>query len=177
MVGAYVRMRQQQKRDEVTKKAFTHTTARTLLGVLRISQALARLRFAENVITEDVDEALRLVEVSKASLYNDGRQRGDQTPSSKIYNLIRTIKDSGALDVGDGELDLRRVRERVLAMGFTADQFEEAVDEYALLDVSIRYDLFGRRINANVAEQVWQTAAEGTRLVFIEAENDDMDYE
>ncbi|TID27483.1 putative dna replication licensing factor cdc47 [Venturia nashicola] len=160
MVGAYVRMRQQQKRDESTKRAFTHTSPRTLLGVLRISQALARLRFADAVITEDVDEALRLVEVSKASLYTDERGRGDQTPSSKIYHLVRGMKDSGAAAVGDGsgELDLRRVRERVLAKGFTADQFEEAIDEYSLLDV-------------------WQTAAEGSRLVFIEAEGDeDMDF-
>lgn len=143
MVGAYVRMRQQQKRDESTKRAFTHTSPRTLLGVLRISQALARLRFADAVITEDVDEALRLVEVSKASLYTDERGRGDQTPSSKIYHLVRGMKDSGAAAVGDGsgELDLRRVRERVLAKGFTADQFEEAVDEYSLLDVSFTHSL------------------------------------
>jgi DNA replication licensing factor MCM7 len=138
MVGAYVRMRQQQKKDEGSKRAFTHTSPRTLLGVLRISQALARLRFAESVIKEDVDEALRLVEVSKASLYTDERGRGDQTPSSKIYHLIRAMKESGAaaVDDGSGELDLRRVKERVLAKGFTADQFEETVDEYALLDVS-----------------------------------------
>ncbi|KAL9085510.1 MAG: hypothetical protein Q9165_007555 [Trypethelium subeluteriae] len=138
-VGAYVRMRQQQKRDEGGKKQFTHTSPRTLLGILRLSQALARLRFAEEVITEDVDEALRLVEVSKASLYESGRERGDQTSSSKIYNLVRGMRASGAAAVGDGsngELDLRRVRERVLAKGFTVDQFEQAVDEYALLDVS-----------------------------------------
>lgn len=139
MIGSYVRMRQQHKRDEHAKKTFTHTSPRTLLGTLRLSQALARLRFADEVITEDVDEALRLVEVSKASLYTDERGRGDQTPQSKIYSLIRAMKDSGAAAVGDGsrgELDLRRVRERVLAKGFTADQFEEALDMYADLDVS-----------------------------------------
>lgn len=159
MVGAYVRMRQQQKRDEGSKKAFTHTSPRTLLGVVRLAQALARLRFSEEVITEDVDEALRITEVSKASLYADERGRDDHTPSSKIYHLIRGMAASGAAAVGDGsrgELDLRRVRERVLAKGFTADQFEQAIDEYALLDV-------------------WQTAAEGTRLVFIEAGNEDQD--
>lgn len=159
MVGAYVRMRQQQKRDEGSKKAFTHTSPRTLLGVVRLAQALARLRFSEEVITEDVDEALRITEVSKASLYAEERGRDDHTPSSKIYHLIRSMAASGAAAVGDGsrgELDLRRVRERVLAKGFTADQFEQAIDEYALLDV-------------------WQTAAEGTRLVFIEAGNEDQD--
>jgi DNA replication licensing factor MCM7 len=141
MVGAYVRMRQQQKRDEGSKKAFTHTSPRTLLGVLRLAQALARLRFAEEVISEDVDEALRLTEVSKASLYADDNRRDDYTPSSKIYHLIKSMEASGAAAVGDGtrgEMDLRRVRERVLAKGFTADQFEQAIDEYAMLDVSIQ---------------------------------------
>ncbi|KAH5414991.1 DNA replication licensing factor MCM7 [Parastagonospora nodorum] len=159
MVGAYVRMRQQQKRDEGSKKAFTHTSPRTLLGVLRLAQALARLRFADEVISEDVDEALRLTEVSKASLYADDNRRDDYTPSSKIYHLIKSMEASGAAAVGDGtrgEMDLRRVRERVLAKGFTADQFEQAIDEYAMLDV-------------------WQTTGEGSRLVFIEAGDEDMD--
>ena len=140
MVGAYVRMRQAQKRDEGGKKQFTHTSPRTLLGVLRLSQALARLRFAAEVVSDDVDEALRLIEVSKASLYNESRAGGDQSVSSKIYNLVRAMKDSGAAAVGDGsrgELSLKRVRERVLAKGFTDDQLSHAIDEYCLLDVSL----------------------------------------
>ena len=139
LVGAYVRMRQQQKRDEGGKKNFTHTSPRTLLGVLRLSQALARLRFSAEVVTDDVDEALRLVEVSKASLYNESRQGGDQSPSSKIYNLIRGMKESGAAaaEGGQGELSLRKVRERIIAKGFTEDQFNAALDEYAQLDVSL----------------------------------------
>ena len=140
MVGAYVRLRQQQKRDEGGKKHFTHTSARTLLGILRLSQALARLRFSSQVVTDDVDEALRLVEVSKASLYDDGRGKADQSPSSKIYNLVRAMKESGAAAVGDGsssgELSIKKVRERIIAKGFTEDQFSQALDEYAMLDVS-----------------------------------------
>lgn len=139
LVGAYVRLRQQQKRDEAGKKTFTYTSPRTLLGILRLSQALARLRFADEVITDDVDEALRLVEVSKASLYDDNKdRRGDQSASTKIFNLIRGMRESGAAATGEGrgELDMRRVRERVLAKGFTAQQLEAAVDEYASIDVS-----------------------------------------
>lgn len=139
LVGAYVRLRQQQKRDEAGKKTFTHTSPRTLLGILRLSQALARLRFSNEVITDDVDEALRLVEVSKASLYEDNRdRRGDQSPSTKIFNLVRGMRDSGAAATGEGsgELDMRRVRERVLAKGFTVQQLEACLDEYAELDVS-----------------------------------------
>ncbi len=140
MVGSYVRMRQQQKRDEGGKKHFTHTSPRTLLGIVRLSQALARLRFSSQVSTDDVDEALRLVEVSKASLYNDNRGAADQSPSSKIYNLVRAMKDSGAAAVGDGsrgELSIKKVRERIIAKGFTEDQFSQALDEYALLDVRL----------------------------------------
>ena len=139
MVGAYVRMRQQQKRDEGGKKHFSHTSPRTLLSVLRLSQALARLRFSDEVVTDDVDEALRLIEVSKASLYNDQRGQGDQTPSTKIYNLIRGMRDSGAAAVGEGsrgELSMSRIVTLVTAKGFTRDQLTHAIDEYALLDVS-----------------------------------------
>ena len=146
LVGAYVRLRQQQKRDEAGKKTFTHTSPRTLLGILRLSQALARLRFANEVISDDVDEALRLIEVSKASLYEDNRdRRGDQSPSTKIFNLIRGMRDSGAAATGEGqgELDMRRVRERVLAKGFTAQQLEACLDEYAQLDVSLFFPCDG----------------------------------
>ncbi|GAA5230667.1 hypothetical protein GCM10025794_30720 [Massilia kyonggiensis] len=133
-------MRKQQKSDEASKKQFSHVTPRTLLGVVRLSQALARLRFSEEVIREDVDEALRLIEVSKASLANDGHSGIDQSPSSKIYNLIRGMRESGAAAVGDGEegeLSMRRIRERVLAKGFTEDQLTMAIDEYEELNVRV----------------------------------------
>jgi DNA replication licensing factor MCM7 len=139
MVGAYVRMRQAGKRDEGSKKQFAHASPRTLLGVVRLSQALARLRFSNMVAIDDVDEALRLVEVSKSSLYSEQGKSGDQSPSSKIYNLIRSMRDSGAAAVGDGsrgELSVKKVRERIVAKGFTEDQFTQALMEYALLDVS-----------------------------------------
>ncbi|KAI9728497.1 MAG: Mcm2-7 hexameric complex component [Chrysothrix sp. TS-e1954] len=157
LVGAYVRMRQDQKRAEAQSKQFAHTSPRTLLGVVRLAQALARVRFSDTVVVEDVDEALRLIEVSKATLYESSRGQGDQTPSSKIYHLIKGMSASGAAAVGagtSGELSMSRVRDRVLAKGFTLEQFEQAIDEYALLDV-------------------WQTANEGTRLVFVEAGEED----
>ncbi|KAK5306561.1 DNA replication licensing factor MCM7 [Exophiala xenobiotica] len=161
MVGAYVRMRQQQKRDEGSKKQFTHTSPRTLLGVLRLSQALARLRFSNEVVNEDVDEALRLTEASKASLYHDQRAQGDQTVSSRVYDLIRGMRESGAASVGRGargELNMRRVTELILAKGFTQDQLTKTVEEYELLDV-------------------WQLANNGSRLVWIEAGDSDEDDE
>ncbi|KAK2750186.1 Mcm2-7 hexameric complex component [Myotisia sp. PD_48] len=160
MVGAYVRMRRQQKIDEANKKQFAYVTPRTLLGILRLSQALARLRFSEQVVSEDVDEALRLIEVSKSSLYHDANAGSDQTPISKIYHLICAMRESGAAAIGDGDegtLSMKQIRERVVAKGFTDDQLTETVDEYAELNV-------------------WQVGGNGTRLVFIDAGDDtDMD--
>jgi DNA replication licensing factor MCM7 len=157
-----VRLRQQQKRDEASSKTFTHTSPRTLLGILRLSQALARLRFADHVITDDVDEALRLVEVSKASLYDDNRdRRADQSPSTKIFNLIRGMRESGAAATGEGrgEMDLRRVRERVLAKGFTVTQLEECLEEYASIDVSLA--LFFHLFSLLVCENFGELFADG----------------
>lgn len=140
MVGAYVRLRKDSKREDSTKKQFSHVSPRTLLGIVRLSQALARLRFSDVVAAEDVDEALRLTEVSKASLSNDPNAGVDQSPTSKIYALIRGMWESGAAAVGDdeeGALSMKRIRERVLAKGFTEDQLTIAIDEYANVDVSL----------------------------------------
>lgn len=46
----------------------TFTSARNLLAVLRLATALTRLRLADEVEGEDVKEAIRLLEMSKASL-------------------------------------------------------------------------------------------------------------
>lgn len=153
MVGSYVRMRQEHKRDEAQKKQFSHTSPRTLLGVLRLSQALARLRLSEQVIADDVDEALRLTAVSKASLYNDSQSGSDQTPTSKIYNLILAMEESGAAAVGDGsnELSMKKVRERVLAKGFTDDQLNQAIEDYSEAYVSI----FRKKTSIKVANVLY----------------------
>jgi len=166
MVGAYVKLRQSHARSlkaasqtggarGATQQAeFTHTSPRTLLGVLRIAQALARLRFADSVIAEDVDEALRLLDASKASLGGvDGRSGAgsDRSVATRIYNLVCGMRDSGVARVDEDEedseedsgredggsvLDLRKVKERVMARGFTNEQWDEALREYAELDVS-----------------------------------------
>jgi DNA replication licensing factor MCM7 len=50
------------------------------------------------------------------------------------------MRESGAAAVGDGEegeLSMRRIRERVLAKGFTDDQLTMAIDEYEELNVRV----------------------------------------
>lgn len=151
MIKTYVRMREGQRRAEKRGKQFSHTTPRTLLGVVRLAQALARLRFTNEVSQDDVDEALRLIEASKESLDADlfAAAAGRRAPnaSSKIYNLVKGLADSGVCrpdEDGDDddndlgvELSMRKVKERVIAKGFTEDQWLAALDEYTNLDVSL----------------------------------------
>ncbi|EHK40898.1 uncharacterized protein TrAtP1_004275 [Trichoderma atroviride] len=162
MIKTYVRLRDQQQRAEKKGKQFTHTTPRTLLGVVRLAQALARLRFSNQVTQDDVDEALRLIEASKDSLNTEanGPRRG-LNASSRIYNLVKALADSGACRPDDAdeddelgvELSMRKVKERVIAKGFTEDQWLNALEEYTTLDV-------------------WQTAGGGSRLVFVTADDE-----
>jgi DNA replication licensing factor MCM7 len=155
MVKTYVRLRGSQRRNEkrMQHNNFGHTTPRTLLGVVRLAQALARLRFSNTVTQEDVDEALRLVEASKESLAADERSAGGRralNASSRIYNLVKGLADSGACRADDVDADeeeeeeglgvemsLRKVKERVIAKGFTENQWLGALEEYTELDVSV----------------------------------------
>ena len=62
-------------------------SARTLLAILRLATALARLRIEDRVQKEDVNEAIRLMEMSKDSL-TLGQEDGSARPQSitdKIY--------------------------------------------------------------------------------------------
>lgn len=64
IVSAYVELRQKARNS----KDVTFTSARNLLGILRLSTALARLNLQDEVEKKDVTEALRLLEMSKDSL-------------------------------------------------------------------------------------------------------------
>lgn len=154
IVSSYVQMRKQQKEDEADDKQYSYVSARTLLAILRLSQALARLRMDNVVGQGDVDEALRLMDVSKASLYEHQAGRNgveDQTDTSKIF---RIVKDMAARGGGGGarrgrgrgreeedededeleELTMVDVRSRVIAKGFTETQFMDAVLEVSIND-------------------------------------------
>jgi DNA replication licensing factor MCM7 len=52
-------------------------------------QALARLRFSRAVQQSDVDEALRLMQMSKMSLQDDETRRSGLDPISDVYTIIR----------------------------------------------------------------------------------------
>ncbi|KAJ2908994.1 Mcm2-7 hexameric complex component [Coemansia aciculifera] len=76
VVGAYVQLRQQYKaaldshshshgaNARPSRSNIGNTTPRTLLAIIRLAQARARIRAVDQVATEDVDEALRLMDAA-----------------------------------------------------------------------------------------------------------------
>lgn len=63
------------RREARNNKDMTFTSARNLLGILRLSTALARMRLSDLVDKNDVAEALRLLEMSKDSLNQVDNQK------------------------------------------------------------------------------------------------------
>ncbi|CAG8639356.1 6354_t:CDS:2 [Paraglomus brasilianum] len=138
VVNAYVNLRQKQKQDELRQKEFTHISPRTLLAVLRLSQALARLRLKDVVDQSDVDEALRLIDVSKSSLYekrSDEAHNIDRTPTTALYNLIRSMARQGKKKGPLKNLKYVDIKERAIAKGYTEQQLLQCITEYEETDV------------------------------------------
>ena len=107
-------------------------TPRMLLSMLRLSQALARLRLSDTVSVEDVDEAIRLNYSSKASLIDEAGERGHQEDAlSTIYAIIRDYATEQKQDT----VNYATVQTMVIRRGFTNRQLEEAVKEYGGLGV------------------------------------------
>ncbi|CAK9781347.1 MCM-domain-containing protein [Cutaneotrichosporon oleaginosum] len=156
IVSSYVTMRKEQKEAEAEDKSFTYVSARTLLGVLRLSQALARLRWDSTVRQEDVDEALRLMDASKQSLIEDRGEIGvDRTDTSKIFRIIKDMAsgrgaaarrraqraaddDFESEEESLQELAMVDVRARVIAKGFTENQLMDTIAEYENMGVLVR---------------------------------------
>ncbi|TYZ66510.1 hypothetical protein PybrP1_002582 [[Pythium] brassicae (nom. inval.)] len=158
IVEAYVTLRQQDVHEHARQQQFargplgdanhaqTAMTARQLLSILRLSQALARLRFATEVIHQDVDEAIRLVYVSKASLSEQdeaagkssgggggagGLAQGSADATSKIYRMLLEF----ASDRKTSVVPMSEIEPVVLRKGFTAQQLKACVQYYEELDV------------------------------------------
>ncbi|ESW97087.1 hypothetical protein KL918_000697 [Ogataea parapolymorpha] len=135
VVQAYIKMRKESKMIENSKKYFSHTTPRTLLAVLRLSLALARVRFSNEVVIQDVDEALRLMNAAKQSLYQDEAAELEETPTAKIFNLIKEKVHDYIANNGNKLVPMSLLRDSCLGKGFTENLFNECIYRYQALSV------------------------------------------
>lgn len=127
ITGAYVEMRKEARNN----KDMTFTSARTLLAILRLSTALARLRLVETVEKEDVNEAMRLMEMSKDSLNTSHTQNRVQSVTDQLFQAIKDM----ASDMGSRTIKMTDIMERCSAKGFKPDHIDACIEEYEELNV------------------------------------------
>jgi len=193
VVDSYVRLRKMGKEDEEQNKSHTYTSARTLLGVLRLAQALARLRFSDTVEHPDVDEALRLMECSKQSLEDeDSMDHGpDKSAISQIFRLMKQMAGAGALGRkkkptrGKKQKRLGRGPNRERDMDVDSESDDDSEDEYggdpeevSLVDIRARVTTAGfteAQLNETIAKyedlNVLIRVANNSKIRFVTADS------
>jgi DNA replication licensing factor MCM7 len=123
ITGAYVSLRN----SDLLGKDF-YTTPRTLTAIIRMSQALARLRFANEVAQPDIDEAMRLMDASRASVLTPQKiapHSSAADPATRIYSLI---KDFASELAGDQRtLDMDSLKERIRLAGLSEQQLMDTI--------------------------------------------------
>ena len=145
IVQAYVDMRQEDKEAAEADGTQSMLTARQLLSILRLAQALARLRFDERVSQGDVNEAIRLVNVSKFMLESNDEEgaegeggegvRHRKDAMSSIYNIIRDLASAKSASGASMSVKYAEMEPAVLHRGYTQEQLNQCLEEYAQLNV------------------------------------------
>merc|ERR1711920_348939 len=135
IVNAYVTIRDEEKKGELDQKK-SYTTPRTLLAILRLSQAHARARFSERVEQQDFDEAMRLMKASKESVELSAPAKKNMNPLDLVYDIIADL--SRRTDLADGWVDMAHVVSMAGHRALTSEMVQEAVENWEGLSVLIR---------------------------------------
>ncbi|CAI2386841.1 unnamed protein product [Moneuplotes crassus] len=140
IVSSYVDQKQKISSRESYKNSNNYITPRTLLGIIRISQAIAKIRQSQTVSQNDVEEALRLMESARESVNKekdeDERMNNifnEKTDSlSKIFGIIREICSHEA---GQTAKYSKVERAVVNKGGFHQEDFFQTLEQYQKLNV------------------------------------------
>lgn len=114
---------------------FIYTQPRTLLAILRMSQALARLRFSSVIEEADVREALRLMDEAKRSMDVGSEKRGPRNKLNEVYQAIRKLRD----ERGSNQIALDEIRDRLrVTGGFEEQILNDCLQKYEDISVWMR---------------------------------------
>ena len=133
IVGCYVSMRKQclDENGQYDSRKIVGTP-RALLSILRLSQAIARIRFSNIVIQSDVQEAMRLMKAAKHStLQDEDIEREYQDEISRIYGAVREHMNSRNIT----ETRIANIKTILTTKGFNDDAIDQALTTYEENDV------------------------------------------
>lgn len=140
IVSSYVDQKQKISTRENYRKSNNYITPRTLLGIIRISQAIAKIRLSNTVNQEDVEEALRLMESARESVDKEKNQDErmndmfhEKTDSlSKIFSLIREQCTGEAGQT----VKFAKIEKMICDKGgYSKDDFFQTLEQYTKLNV------------------------------------------
>lgn len=118
------------------------TSPRSLLAIIRLSTALARLRLAEVVEEADIDAALDLYNCSRESI-EDAMDDSARKNSKDIFRILGEL----SLRLQSKEIPMDEVRNMAEENNFTDQQLESALKEYSSMDIIDYDDKIVRLIN------------------------------
>ena len=150
IVAKYVEKRKLQ-REGVDEQSYMYVTPRTLLAIIRLSQAMAKLSFREKVNQADVDEAIKLMDFSIRSLRtlkaeNASGSKGRQAVVREFQNndrmsvIIQVVKqiiqNSGANQMKLGDILKSIGKDRMSALGSVdREELKAVLTHYKKLQV------------------------------------------
>jgi len=128
IIDYYVGQRQKSRND-----GQANMTARQLLSVMRLAQALARLRFDDAVNQSDFDEAKRLCRVSQASINPSECSGGSKQLDlkSRAFNVMLDLAESSR----SRTLSMTTLSDMCVRMGIGRDAFHAMLTDYQSLAV------------------------------------------
>jgi DNA replication licensing factor MCM7 len=133
VVDAYVSMRDDEKRSEVDSRK-SYTTPRTLLALLRLSQAHARTRFSNRVELQDFEEAMRLMKASKESVELSSPARKEANPLDIVHDIVADLARRTRPE-DDGWVHLQHVVSMAGHKALNEEQCIEAIDNWQSLNI------------------------------------------
>jgi DNA replication licensing factor MCM7 len=142
VIGSYLALRQDdgsqhehKYQDKVTNTRAAFTTARSLLSVLRLSQALARIKFRDRVAQEDVEEAMRLMHAAKNDDDDDDANKGQGTreteKTARVFNIIKDFANNHNVRT----VKIADVRQQIITRGYSDELLGFVLDQYEDLGV------------------------------------------
>lgn len=134
MADAYVSMRDDEKKEGIESKK-SYTTPRTLLAIMRLSQASARARFSNRVERQDFDEAMRLIKASKESIELSAPAKRGQNPLDLVYEIVADLSRRDQAKEAGGWVDMSHVVSMAGHKALTRDMVYEAIDNWESLSV------------------------------------------
>mmetsp|Transcript_56243 Transcript_56243/g.158517 ORF Transcript_56243/g.158517 Transcript_56243/m.158517 type:complete len:802 (+) Transcript_56243:62-2467(+) len=137
IVEEYVQMRDDEKRGDIDSRK-SYTTPRTLLAIMRLSQAHARARFSGRVERQDFDEAMRLMKCSKESVEASAPAKKGTNPLDLVYDTIAELTRREECVANDGWVELPHVVSMCGHKALGREIVEEAIENWVSLSVLVQ---------------------------------------